>query len=76
MILIRASLIKILQTFTIGALSVGVLGCFLLSYSYIGGDRQDRAEMVAAAEHALDFFHPTTHGQTQSASLSVDKLEN
>ena len=53
MILIRAALIKILKTAAVGALSLAVLVSFLLTYSYLSGDRQDRVEMVATAEHAL-----------------------
>lgn len=45
MILIRASLIRIVKGFA----CLGLLGCvgisFLVSYAYVCGDRQDREEM-------------------------------
>lgn len=73
MILIRAALTKILQTFAIGALSLGILTCFLLTYSYLSGDRQDRAEMIATVEHATDFFKAKPHSHTHSASFASER---
>jgi hypothetical protein len=72
MILIRAALIKIFQSFAIGALSLGILTCFLLTYSYLSGDRQDRTEMIATLEHSVDFFKARPLSHTRSASFASE----
>jgi alpha-D-ribose 1-methylphosphonate 5-triphosphate synthase subunit PhnG len=70
--LIRAALLKIVKTCLIGALSIGVLATFLLSYSYVSGDRQDRAEMVAVVDRLTNTFTSKPRGFTNAASLSSE----
>ncbi len=73
MVLVRAALVKVMQVCAIGALTLGVIASFLLSYSYLSGDRQDRAEMIATAESALGVFQVKTNPHAQSASFASER---
>jgi hypothetical protein len=73
MVLMRAVLVKIMQVSAIGALTLGIVATFLLSYSYVSGDHQDRAEMIATAESAMGLIKVKTNPHTQSASFASEK---
>ena len=73
MLLIRAAFVKLMQVCAIGALTLGTIACFLLSYSYLSGDRQDRAEMIATAEQAVGLIKVKTNPHAQSASFASEK---
>lgn len=68
--LIRLALIKVLQASAIGALALGIVACFLISYSYMSGDRQDRAEMVATAEKAVGLITVKSRGHSPASLAS------
>lgn len=54
MILLRAALIRLLQSLMIFLLGCGTLLCLLFSYSFISGDRTDREEMNASVSHVAE----------------------
>jgi hypothetical protein len=69
---IRFALIKTLQACAIAVLSLAVVACLLVSYSYLSGDRQDRAEMLATAEHAIDYLNANPRGHSPASLASEE----
>ena len=75
MAMIRTGLLRFVKTVSIFALVACTLGCFLISYSYIGGDREDREDMQATASRVANFLSVLPVAHAEESSLSLSSLE-
>jgi hypothetical protein len=72
MILLRAGLIRICKGIACLGLLASILVCFLLSYSYVTGDRHDRADMQRTF---ANLTRKASFIQTAQADLSSESDE-
>ena len=73
MILVQVGLIHMFKCLCVGALTLGIFMCLLLSYAYIAGDRFDRDDMHQTAGHVASAFRIIPHADAAPSRFPASR---
>jgi hypothetical protein len=76
MTVIRSTFLGLAKTVSLFLLATGTVGCFLVSYSYISGDRTDRDDMQAAVSHLASSLRVLPDAQAEESEASLGSFDS
>ncbi len=74
--LARVAFARIAKTLFLFSLIAGTIGCFLISYSYLSGDRTDREEMQTAVSQAASYLRLPASVLSEKPKASLSSLNS